>query len=140
MTRRPTSFLTPVNPEALGSPRGYSNGMLAPTGGRLLFVAGQVAWDAGQRIVCDDLPGQLGKALENALTVVREAGGGPEHVARLTFFVTALAEYLAGLKAVGEAYRRVMGKHFPAMALFEVKALVDPRAKVEVEATAVLPP
>jgi enamine deaminase RidA (YjgF/YER057c/UK114 family) len=132
------SFLTPVNPAALGVPRGYANGMLAPAGGRLLFVAGQVAWDAEQRIVCDDIAGQFGKALDNVLAVVREAGGGPGNVARLTFFVTVLGEYMADLKAVGEAYRRVMGKHFPAMALFEVKALVDPRAKVEVEATAVL--
>lgn len=134
------SFLTPINPESLGAARGYSNGMLAPAGGRLLFVAGQVAWDDRQQIVCDDFPGQLGRALENVLTVVREAGGGPENVARMTLFVTSVAEYLADLQAVGEAYRRVMGKHFPAMALFEVEALVDPRAKVEVEATAVLPP
>ena len=134
------SFLTVINPESLGAARGYSNGMLAPAGGRLLFVAGQVAWDDRQRIVCDDFPGQLGRALENVLTVVREAGGGPENIARMTFFVATLGEYLSDLEAVGEAYRRVMGKHFPAMALFEVKALVDPRAKVEVEATAVLPP
>ncbi len=131
--------LEPVNPESLGAPKGYSNGMLAPVGGRLLFVAGQVAWDRDQRIVCPDFPGQFGRALENVVAVVRAAGGGPEHLARLTIYVTDRREYLADLKAVGAAYRAVMGRHFPAMALLEVKALLEPGAKVEIEGTAVLP-
>jgi enamine deaminase RidA (YjgF/YER057c/UK114 family) len=128
-----------VNPESLGAPRGYSNGMLAPAGGRLLFVAGQIAWDASQQLAAEDFPGQFGRALANVLAVVREAGGGPEHVARLTVYVTDRGEYLAALSAVGEAYREVMGRHYPAMALVEVQALLEPGAKVEIEATAVLP-
>jgi len=132
--------LIPLNPEALGAPRGYSNGMLAPAGGRVLFVAGQVAWDSRQEIVAPDFPTQFQQALENVVTVVREAGGGPEHVGRLTFYVTDTRAYLEDLKAVGEAYRTVMGRHFPAMALVGVAALVEPGAVVEIEATAVLPP
>ena len=131
--------LQPVNPPELGVPRGYSNGILAPAGGRLLFVAGQIAWDGEQRLVADDFPGQFAKALENAVAVVRAAGGGPEHVARLTLYVTDRRRYLADLPAVGEAYRRVMGRHYPAMALLEVQALLEPGALVEIEATAVLP-
>lgn len=131
--------MTPINPQALGEPRGYSNGMLAPAGGRLLFVAGQVAWDSEQRIVSDHFPAQFGKAIENALAVVREAGGGPEHIGRMNFFVTDVEEYMAHLKEVGETYRSVMGRVYPPMALFGVTRLVDPRAKVEVEVTAVVP-
>jgi enamine deaminase RidA (YjgF/YER057c/UK114 family) len=133
------SGLLPINPEALGRPRGYSNGMLAPAGGRLLFVAGQIAWDGEQRLVGPGFVEQLGQALANVAAVVREAGGGPEHIARLTLYVTDKQEYLADLAAVGEIYRRVMGRHFPAMALVEVKGLLEPGAKVEIEATAVLP-
>ena len=135
----PSGPLLAVNPESLGAPRGYSNGMLAPAGGRLLFVAGQIAWDASQQLAAEDFPGQFGRALANVLAVVREAGGGPEHVARLTVYVTDRGEYLAALSAVGEAYREVMGRHYPAMALVEVQALLEPGAKVEIEATAVLP-
>ena len=134
------SGLLSVNPAELGAPRGYSNGMLAPAGGRLLFVAGQIAWDGEQKLVAADFPGQLARALENALAVVRAAGGGPEHVARLTLYVTDRRQYLADLAAVGDAYRRVMGRHYPAMALLEVQALLEPGALVEIDATAVLPP
>lgn len=129
-----------VNPPALGPPKGYSNGVLAPAGGRPLFIAGQVAWDEAQRIVCADLPGQLARALENVLAVVREAGGEPEHVVQMTLYVTDRREYLAELGAVGEGYRRLMGRHYPAMALVEVAGLVEPEAKVEIQAVAVLPP
>lgn len=129
--------MIPVNPESLGAPKGYSNGILAS--GRTLFVAGQIAWDRAHRIVCQDFAGQFGKALENVLEVVRAAGGGPGHVARLTIYVTDRHEYLGALAAVGQAYRAVMGRHFPAMSLVEVKALLEPGAKVEIEATAVLP-
>ncbi len=131
--------MTPINPQSLGAPRGYSNGMLAPAGGRLLFVAGQIAWDAEGRLRGSSFVEQLEAALGNVLEVVRAAGGGPEHVGRLTFYVTSCAEYLADLSAVGEAYRRVMGRHYPAMALLQVAALVVPEAKVEIEATAVVP-
>jgi enamine deaminase RidA (YjgF/YER057c/UK114 family) len=129
----------PINPESLGAPRGFSHGMLAPAGGRLLCVAGQIAWDGERRLVAEDFPGQLARALENALAVVREAGGGPEHVMRLTLYVTDRRHYLADLAAVGEAYRRVMGRRYPAMALVEVAGLLEPGALIEIEATAVVP-
>lgn len=128
-----------INPVSLGSPRGYSNGVLAPADGRLLFVAGQVAWNSEQRIVSNEFAAQLGQALENVITVVRAAGGEPEHVVRLVIYVTDKNDYIAALKAVGAEYRRVMGKHFPAMALVQVAGLLEPGAKVEIEATAVLP-
>jgi enamine deaminase RidA (YjgF/YER057c/UK114 family) len=134
------SRLTAINPEELGAPRGYSNGMLAPAGGRLLFVAGQIGWDNQQRLVSDSFIEQLRQALANVVAVVREAGGKPEDVARLTLYVTDKHEYATELKAVGEAYRSVLGRHYPAMALVEVAGLLEPGAKVEVEATAVLPP
>ena len=133
------SFLTAVHPPGFPSPRGYSHGILAPAGGRLLFVAGQIGWDGDRRLVGEGFSAQFGKALENVLAVVRAAGGGPEHLARLTIYVSDREEYLAQLAAVGVAYRAVMGHHYPAMALVEVKALVDAGAKVEIEATAVLP-
>ena len=133
------NFLVPINPESLGAPRGYSNGMLAPAGGRLLFVAGQIAWDGRQRLVGETFREQFGQALENVVAVVRAAGGGPEHLARLTLYVVDRHEYLADLPAVGEIYRRLLGRHYPAMALVEVQALLEPRAKIEIEATAVLP-
>ena len=129
----------PINPATLGAPRGYSHGMLAPTGGRLLAIAGQVAWDANEKIVADDFPTQFGQALANVLAVVRAAGGEPQHIAQLTIFVVDHREYLATLKEVGALYRRLMGRHYPAMALVEVKALLEPGAKVEIQGLAVLP-
>jgi enamine deaminase RidA (YjgF/YER057c/UK114 family) len=117
--------------------RGYANGVVAE--GKLLFVAGQVGWDAAQKLVSDRFVPQFEQALANVAAVVRAAGGAPEHLARLTIFVTDRREYLADLPAVGEAYRRVLGRHFPAMTLVEVKALLEEGAKVEIEATAVLP-
>lgn len=126
----------PVNPESLGFPRGYSNGMLAPAGARLLFVAGQVGWDGDQHIVSDEFTVQFEQALANALTVVEAAGGGATSIVRLTVYVTDKSEYLSDLPGVGRAYRRVLGRHFPAMSLVEVAGLVEDGAKVEVEATA----
>jgi enamine deaminase RidA (YjgF/YER057c/UK114 family) len=127
-----------INPSGLGAPRGYSNGVLTDTGGRLLFVAGQVAWDDKQAIVSDDFAAQFDRALANVLTVVEEAGGSAEHIVRFLIFVTDKYEYLENLKQVGDSYRARMGRHYPAMALVEVKALVEDRAKVEIEAIAVL--
>ncbi len=129
----------PINPAELGAPRGYSNGMLAARGAQMLFVAGQVGWDEKQRIVGDGFAEQFARALENVVTVVREAGGRPEHLARLTIYLVDRREYLAALEEVGTAYRGIMGRHYPAMALLEVKALLEPGAKVEIEATAALP-
>ncbi len=129
---------TPVEPDGWAPARGYSNGMLAPPGGRLLFVAGQVGWDERQRLVEGGFVEQFAQALANVITVVRSAGGSAESVGRLTIYVTSCSEYLAQIKEVGEAYRSVMGKHYPAMALVEVRALLEPGAKVEIEATAVV--
>jgi enamine deaminase RidA (YjgF/YER057c/UK114 family) len=131
--------LTAVAPPGFPAPRGYSHGILAPAGGRLLFVAGQIGWDGERRLVSGGFAAQFGKALENVVAVVRAAGGEPEHLARLTIYVADREEYLAQVAAVGVAYRAVMGHHYPAMALVEVKALVDAGAKVEIEGTAVLP-
>jgi enamine deaminase RidA (YjgF/YER057c/UK114 family) len=128
-----------VNPESLGRPRGYANGVIAPAGGRLLFVAGQIAWDERQRIVGEDFVEQFGRALANVLAVVAEAGGAPEHVARLTVYVTDKREYRARTREIGERWRALMGRHYPAMALVEVKGLLEDGAKIEIEATAVLP-
>ena len=128
------------NPEVLGAPRGWNNGMLAPAGGRVLFVAGQVASDETGRIVADDFAEQFGVALGNCVSVVREAGGSARDIGRLTIYVTDMEAYRNSLEALGPVYREAMGRHFPAMALVRVAELVDPAAKVEIEATAVLTP
>jgi enamine deaminase RidA (YjgF/YER057c/UK114 family) len=122
-----------INPEPLGRPSGWNHGLLAPRGGRVLFVAGQTAPDR------PGLAAQWEGALERILLVLRAAGGGPEHVGRLTAYVTDKAAYLAARKPLGAVHRRLMGGHYPAMALVEVKALVDDGALVELEATAVIP-
>jgi enamine deaminase RidA (YjgF/YER057c/UK114 family) len=122
-----------LNPEPLGRPSGWNHGMLGPAGGRVLFVAGQTAPDAG------DLVAQWERALERILTVVRAARGTPQDIGRMTVYVADKAAYLAARSALGDVHRRLMGKHYPAMALVEVSALVDPGALVEIEATAVIP-
>ena len=127
-----------INPESLGAPRGYANGVLTNTGGRLLFIAGQIAWDANQQIVSDDLVEQFDLALANVIAVVIKAGGQPEQVARLIIYVTDKNSYREQMREIGERYRKRMGKHFPAMVLVEVKSLLEDRAKIEIEATAVL--
>ncbi|HET9983402.1 MAG TPA: RidA family protein [Longimicrobiales bacterium] len=127
-----------INPESLGAPKGWTNGMLAPAGGRLLFVAGQTARGADGRIVAGGFVAQWERALENVLAVVRQAGGGPESIGRMTAYVTDLPQYRASLGALGEAWRRHMGRHYPAMTLVEVAGLVDEGAVVELEATAVI--
>src|SRR5438874_7710025 len=130
--------LTFINPESLGAPRGYSNGVLAEAGGRLLFIAGQVAWDQEQQIVSDDLVEQFDRALANVIAVVAEAGGDPNRIARLVLYVTDKNEYRERMKEIGERYRARMGKHFPAMVLVEVAGLLEDRAKIEIEGTALL--
>jgi enamine deaminase RidA (YjgF/YER057c/UK114 family) len=127
-----------INPEEHGAPRGWNNGMLAAAGGRTLFIAGQTARDGSGRVPASDLVSQFDRALGNVLTVLRAAGGEPGHIGRFTIYVTDMAQYRASLKPLGEVYRRRMGSHFPAMALVEVTSLVDERAVVEIEATAVL--
>jgi enamine deaminase RidA (YjgF/YER057c/UK114 family) len=128
--------LTPVNPESLAKPVGFSHGMKGS--GDLVFVAGQIGWNREGRMVSDDLAVQFAQALENVLDVVWAAGGSPSSIARMTVYVTDKAEYVRKRKAIGEAWRKRMGKHFPAMALVEVKALVEDDARVEIEATAVV--
>ncbi len=131
--------LTDVNPPGWPRPRGYANGLLtAGEGERILFVAGQIGWVDGQ-FTTDDLAEQLGLALDNVLAVVRAAGGDAGSIARMTVYVTDLDAYRGSLRRVGELWRARMGKHFPAMALLGVAGLVEPRARVEIEATAVLP-
>ena len=127
-----------INPDELGAPRGWTNGMLAPADGRVLFVAGQDAAEVGGEVATDDFVEQFDLVLGKVLTIVRAAGGGPEDVGRMTIFVTELDEYRSGRREIGERYRAHMGKHFPAMALVEVRGLLDPGAKVEIEATAVI--
>ena len=128
-----------INPEALGAPSGYANGLLADGGGRLLFIAGQIAWDEHQMIVSDDFVEQFDKALANVITVVRAANGEPGNIARLVIYVTNKVEYREHTREVGERYQKHMGKHYPAMVLVQVAALLDDAAKVEIEGMAVLP-
>ena len=127
-----------INPESLGAPRGYANGVLTEAGGRLLFIAGQVAWDQNQQIVSEDLVEQFDRALANVITVVMEAGGTVNQIARLILYVTDKDEYRSKMKAIGERYRARMGRHFPAMVLVEIKSLLEEGAKIEIEGTAVL--
>ena len=127
-----------INPESLGRPRGYSNGVLAAPGGRLLFIAGQIAWDEAQRIVSADFVEQFDRALRNVIEVVTEAGGSVEEIARLTIYVTDKAEYSARTREIGKRWRALMGSHYPAMALVEVKSLLEDEAKVEIEGIAVI--
>jgi enamine deaminase RidA (YjgF/YER057c/UK114 family) len=117
--------------------KGYSNGIVAE--GRIVFVAGQIGWNAEQKFESQDFVAQTRQALQNIVAVVREAGGAPEHITRLTWFITDKKEYLSRLAEVGEAYRCVMGTHFPAMTMVQVVALVEDEAKVEIEASAVMP-
>ena len=126
-----------VQPEGWAPARGYANGVVAT--GRQLFVGGQIGWNAEQRFETEDFIGQTRQALLNIAAVLEAAGGRPEHVVRLTWYVTDKGEYLARQREVGEAYREVMGRHFPAMTMVVVAGLVEDEALVEIEATAVLP-
>jgi len=127
-----------INPTSLGAPRGFSNGVLTDAGGRLLFIAGQVAWQEKQEIVSHDFVDQFDQALANVITVVSAAGGTATDIARLVIYVTDLNEYRRFGREVGERYRARMGKHFPAMVLVEVSGLLEEAGKVEIEGVAVL--
>ena len=131
---RPHTFL---HPRGWKSVKGFSNGAVAE--GRVVFLAGQVGWNAEHRFESGDFVAQARQALANIVTLVAEAGGRAEHITRLTWFVLDKREYLSRLRELGEAYRGVMGKHFPAMTLVQVGALVEEGAKVEIEGTAVVP-
>ena len=126
-----------LQPPGWPQPRGYANGVAAR--GTIVSVAGQVGWDASGRFQTDDFAGQTRQALANAVAVLAEAGARPEHIVRMTWYVTSKAEYLAAGKAVGAAYREIIGRHYPPMTAVEVSALIEDRARVEIEVTAVIP-
>ena len=126
-----------LQPPGWVPPKGYANGIAAQ--GRLVFVGGQIGWNAQQQFESDDFVAQARRALQNIVAVLAEAGAGPEHVVRMTWYVVDKREYLASLRALGNAYREVMGTHYPAMTALQVVALIEDRARVEIEATAVLP-
>ncbi len=130
----------PVDPSGWPKPKGYSNGMVAPAGARLLAVAGQVAWDERGKLVSGDFVAQFAQALANVAKVVAAAGGGPQHLIRLTYYVTDKEEYRRRTAEIGARYRAVLGRHYPAATLVEVKGLLERGAQVEIEATAALPP
>ncbi len=125
-----------LHPEGWPRPRGYSNGILAE--GHLVFVAGQIGWDESQVFRSDDLVEQVRQALKNTLAVLAEAGAGPEQVVRMTWYITDKRDYRGRSNEIGAVYRALMGRHYPAMAMVEVAALMEDRAKVEIETTAVL--
>jgi len=134
MTSSPHEFL---HPRSWKPALGYANGVAAS--GRMIFCGGLIGWNAEQAFESDDFIDQVAQTLRNIVAVLAEAGAGPEHIVRLTWYVTDKQEYLARLKELGRVYREIIGKHFPAMALVQVVALVEDRAKVEIEATAVVP-
>ncbi len=118
--------------------KGYSNGIKAR--GALVFVAGEIGWDPKtEKLETDDFVGQFRQTLKNIVAILAEAGAKPEHIVRMTWFVTDKQEYLSSLRGVGEAYREVIGRHYPVMAAIEIKGLMEPGAKVEIETTAVVP-
>jgi enamine deaminase RidA (YjgF/YER057c/UK114 family) len=125
-----------LQPPEWTPPHGYSNGIEAK--GRLVFVAGQIGWNGQGEFETDDFPGQVRQALANIVAVLAEAGAEPRHITRLTWYITDKAEYLANLRQVGAAYRDVIGSHYPTMTLVQVADLLEDRAKVEIEATAVV--
>jgi enamine deaminase RidA (YjgF/YER057c/UK114 family) len=126
-----------LHPRGWKQPKGFANGIVAR--GRIVFLAGQIGWNAEQQFDSEDFIAQAHQALANIVALVAEAGGKTEHITRLTWFVTDKKEYLSRLRELGQAYRDVMGKHFPVMTLVQVVALVEDRAKLEIEATAVVP-
>jgi len=124
-------------PEGWPRPKGYANGIEAE--GRIIFVAGQIGWTPDGRFEATTLPAQFAQTLDNTLAVLREANAGPEHVARMTWYITDKRAYLASLAEIGAIWREKMGKNYPAMAVVEVKALIEDAALIEIETTAVVP-
>ena len=125
-----------LQPDGWAAPKGYANGISAK--GRQIFIAGQIGWNAEARFETDDFVAQVEQALKNVVAVLTAAGGKPEHIVRLNWYITDKGEYAENQRAIGDAYRRILGRHFPAMTLLVVAGLLEPRAKVEIEATAVL--
>lgn len=130
-----------LQPPSWMEPRGYSNAIMTEmtAGSRLIFVGGQVGWNAQQQFETDDFAGQVGQTLRNIVDILREGGAGPEHITRMTWYVCDKKEYAAALREVGHHYREIIGRHFPAMTAIEVSDLIEDRARVEIEVTAVVP-
>jgi len=128
---------TILQPAGWAQPKGYANGVAAE--GKLVFVGGQIGWNHQNRFECRDLVGQVRQTLQNVVDVLAEAGARPEHVTSMTWYLTDKKEYLANLQGIGKVYRDIIGRHFPAMAVVEVTALIEDEAKVEIQATAVVP-
>jgi len=126
-----------LHPANWAKPRGYANGIAAR--GKLVFIGGQIGWTGDQVFEAKDLVGQTRQTLANILAILTEAGGRPEHITRMTWYIVDKQEYLSNLKGIGAAYRDILGKHFPAMAMVQVVALIEDEARVEIEATAVIP-
>ncbi len=129
--------LRPVNPPAWVRPKGYANAVVGR--GTFVMVAGQIGWNAAEQFESDDFIAQLRQALKNTIEVLAAAGAGPEHIARMTWYVVDKREYAARIAEVGACYREVIGRHFPAMTLVEVAGLLEERARIEVETTAIIP-
>lgn len=129
--------MTVLQPPGWARPKGYSNGIAAR--GTLVFVAGQVGWNAQEQFESDDLVAQVRQALLNVVAVLREAGAGPEHLVRMTWYLLDKADYLGRQRELGAVYREVIGKHFPVMSAFQIAGLIEHRALVEIECTAVIP-
>ena len=130
-------MMTRIQPPEWAEPKGYANGVLAD--GALLFVGGQIGWNARQQFDSDDLVAQIRQTLQNIVAVLKAGGAGPEHMARMTWYIVDRVEYNARLREIGVVYREVMGKNYPAMTCVQVAALVEARAKIEIEVTAVVP-
>ena len=126
-----------LQPADWAPPKGYVNGIAAR--GTMIFVGGQIGWNGRQQFESDDFVTQARQALRNVLAIMAEAGAGPQHITRMTWYVTDKREYVASYRALGKAYREVIGRHFPAMTAVQVTALIEDRAKVEIEVTAVVP-
>lgn len=130
-------MITKLQPPDWAEPKGYANGILAR--GALLFVGGQIGWNAAQQFETDDFVAQTRQTLQNIAAVLKAGGAGPEHMVRMTWYIVDRVEYNARLKEIGGVYREVMGRNFPAMTCVQVAALMESRAKIEIEVTAVLP-
>ena len=126
-----------LHPSHWREPKGYANGV--PATGRVLYLGGQIGWNANQEFESDDFVQQTEQTLQNIVAILREGGAGPEHLVRLTWFAVDIDDYLNNLRAIGKSYVNVIGRHYPAMSLVQVVRLVEVRARVEIEATAVLP-
>jgi len=126
-----------LQPASWPRPKGYSNGIAAT--GRTVFVSGMVGWDAQEQFPASDLAGQVRQALQNIVAVLAEADARPEHIVRMNWYVVDKSEYLASVKEIGEAYREIIGRHYPAMTVVQVAALLENKARVEIEVTAVVP-